>query len=128
VGWVYPQDEARAQQDFLARAKENEDQAEPLAVAPDKLNFNCSISASTVPWRPLRVYDDGAKTYLQMSPGLQSYEAPALFVMEKKDPLLVNYRVKHSIYIVDRLFDRAQLRVGPKSAVDIRCTRLVASR
>ena len=50
------------------------------------------------------------------------------FVMEKKDPLLVNYRVKHSIYIVDRLFDRAQLRVGPKSAVDIRCTRLIASR
>jgi type IV secretion system protein TrbG len=128
VGWVYPQDEARAQQDLAARAKESEDQAEPLAVAPDKLNFNCSISGSTVPWRPLRVYDDGAKTYLQMSPDMQSYEAPALFVMEKKDPLLVNYRVKHSIYIVDRLFDRAQLRVGPKSAVDIHCTRLVANR
>ncbi|MGA8613887.1 MAG: TrbG/VirB9 family P-type conjugative transfer protein, partial [Xanthobacteraceae bacterium] len=63
-----------------------------------------------------------------MSPEMQSYEAPALFILEKKDPLLVNYRVKHSLYIVDRLFDRAQLRVGPKTAVDIRCTRLLAKR
>ena len=76
----------------------------------------------------MRVYDDGTKTYLQMSPEMASFEAPALFVLEKNDPLLVNYRVKHALYIVDRLFDRAQLRVGEKSAVDIRCTRRIASR
>jgi len=128
VGWVYPEDEARAQQDELARKIEIEAQAEEIRVPPESLNFNCSVSGSTVPWRPIRVYDDGAKTYLQMSPGMASYEAPALFVMEKSDPLLVNYRVKHGLYIVDRLFERAQLRVGAKNAVDIRCTRLVASR
>jgi P-type conjugative transfer protein TrbG len=128
VAWLYPQDEARAQQEQLAHAQAVDSEAEPLAVDPDKLNFNCAISGSKVPWAPLRVYDDGSKTYLQMSPEMPSFEAPALFVLEKNDPLLVNYRVKHSLYIVDRLFDRAQLRVGAKSAVDIRCTRRIASR
>ena len=128
VAWLYPQDEARAQQEQLAHARDVDAEAEPLAVDPDRLNFNCAISGSKVPWAPLRVYDDGAKTYLQMSPEMASFEAPALFVLEKNDPLLVNYRVKRSLYIVDRLFDRAQLRVGAKSAVDIRCTRRIASR
>jgi type IV secretory pathway VirB9-like protein len=48
--------------------------------------------------------------------------------MEGKTPMLVNYRVKHSLYIVDRLFDRAQLRIGPKTAVDIGCVHRFASR
>ena len=55
-------------------------------------------------------------------------KAPAIFVMEGKTPMLVNYRVKHSLYIVDRLFDRAQLRIGPKTAVDIGCVHRFASR
>ena len=68
VGWVYPQDEARAAQSVVERASEVESQSEPLAVAPDKLNFNCAISGSKVVWKPIRVYDDGTRTYLQMSP------------------------------------------------------------
>ena len=128
VGWLYPQDAARELAEQAAVAKRTEEQSEPLTVAPDQLNFNCSITGSQVAWRPLRAYDDGSKTYLQMSPDMQSYEAPAIFVMEGKTPILVNYRVKHSIYIVDRLFDRAQLRVGPKTAVDIGCIHRLASR
>ena len=123
VGWVYPQDEARAAQSVVERASEVESQSEPLAVAPDKLNFNCATSGSKVVWKPIRVYDDGTRTYLQMSPEMNSYEAPAMFVIEKSQPLLVNYRVKHSVYIVDRLFEQGQLRVGPKTAVDIHCVR-----
>jgi len=121
VGWLYPQDTARELADQAAATKRTEEQAEVIAVPPDRLNFNCTITGSQVAWRPLRVYDDGSKTYLQMGPEMQNYEAPAIFVMEGKTPMLVNYRVKHSIYIVDRLFDRAQLRIGPKTAVDIGC-------
>jgi P-type conjugative transfer protein TrbG len=126
VGWTYPQDEARESYTEVGRQSALDAQSEHLAVDPEKLNFNCAISGSSVVWRPLRVYDDGIKTYLQMSPDMASYEAPALFVIEDKQPLLVNYRVKQSIYIVDRLFDRGQLRVGAKTAVDIRCTHLLA--
>jgi P-type conjugative transfer protein TrbG len=128
VGWLYPQDAARELAEQAVTAKKAQEESEALTVPPDGLNFNCSITGAQVAWRPLRVYDDGSKTYLQMSPEMQSYEAPAIFVMEGKTPLLVNYRVKRSIYIVDRLFDRAQLRVGPKTAVDIGCTHRLASR
>jgi P-type conjugative transfer protein TrbG len=128
VGWLYPQDAAHDMQEQVATAKKLEDQSESLRVSPEQLNFNCSITGSQVAWRPLRAYDDGAKTYLQMSPEMQSYEAPAIFVMDGKTPILVNYRVKHSLYIVDRLFDKAQLRIGPKTAVDIGCVHRLASR
>ena len=128
VGWLYPQDAARELGEQAAIAKKTEEQSETLTVAPDQLNFNCTITGAQVAWRPLRAYDDGSKTYLQMSPEMQSYEAPAIFVMEGKTPILVNFRIKHSIYIVDRLFDRAQLRVGPKTAVDIGCIHHLASR
>lgn len=128
VGWLYPQDAARDRAAEAATVKKSQEESEQLSVAPDQLNFNCTISGSQAPWRPLRAYDDGSKTYLQMSPDMQSYEAPAIFVMEGKTPLLVNYRVKRSLYIVDRLFDKAQLRVGPKTAVDIGCIHQLASR
>jgi type IV secretion system protein VirB9 len=128
VGWLYPQDAARELAETAAVTKRTEEESESLTVAPEQLNFNCTVSGSQVPWRPLRVYDDGSKTYLQMSPDMQNTEAPAIFVMEGKTPMLVNFRVKHSLYIVDRLFDRAQLRIGPKTAVDIGCVHRFASR
>ena len=42
--------------------------------------------------------------------------------------MLVNYRVKHSLYIVDRLFDGRNCAIGPKTAVDIGCVHRFASR
>jgi len=128
VGWLYPQDAARNLEDKDLAAKRVEAQAEAITVPPEELNFNCTVAGSKVAWRPLRAYDDGIKTYLQMNPEMSSYEAPAIFVMDGKTPMLVNFRVKHSIYIVDRLFDKAQLRIGPKTAVDISCVHRFASR
>src|SRR6266852_2508512 len=80
VGWLYPQDAARELAEQAATVKKTDEQSEPLTVPPDQLNFNCTISGSQVAWRPLRAYDDGLKTYLQMSPDMHSYEAPAIFV------------------------------------------------
>jgi type IV secretion system protein VirB9 len=128
VGWLYPQDEAREREDRKLATEKSEAQAESLSVEPEALNFNCAVSGSRVSWRPLRAYDDGSKTYLQMNPEMRNTEAPAIFVMDGKTPLLVNFRVKHSIYIVDRLFDKAQLRIGPKTAVDVNCVHQLASR
>jgi type IV secretion system protein VirB9 len=94
-----------------------------VAVAPNAMNFNYkvrNVRGNHVVWAPLRVFDDGSKTYLQMPPEMRSWEAPALFVMEdKKTPLLVNYRVRGDYYIVDRLFEHAQLRVGANQVVDV---------
>ena len=119
VGFSYPFDEAKAKEDAAAAEAKVEESREKMTVPPEKLEFNYRIKGSRVVWKPLRVFDDGTKTYIEMAPERQAWEAPALFVMEGKTPLLVNYRVKGDYYIVDRLFEHAQLRVGTRSAVDI---------
>lgn len=120
VAFNYPFDEARGGAKAAAAAEVQEDERETTAVPPESLNFAYAIKGAKVQWRPLRVFDDGTKTYLQMPPSMKSWEAPALFVLDDgHSPQLVNYRVKGDYYIVDRLFHRAQLRVGEKHFVDI---------
>ena len=58
------------------------------------------------------VFDDGSKTYIKMPETMKSGDAPALFVKENNTLVLVNYRVKISYYIVDRLFEEVEMRNG----------------
>jgi type IV secretion system protein VirB9 len=93
---------------------------EGVGASPESLNFGYRTKGAKQVWTPVRVFDDGRKTYLQMPVDTKVWESPALFVMEERSaPQLVNYRVKGDYYIVDRLFHRAQLRVGIKNFVDI---------
>lgn len=116
VRWNYPDDDAKA----LAQTKLRSASQERVGVAPERLNFNYDISGRKFDWRPTQVFDDGEKTYIRMPPSLSTTEAPALFVLDRDDePLLVNYRVKGLFYIVDRLFGRAELRVGKRERIEI---------
>jgi type IV secretion system protein VirB9 len=128
VDFDYPPEDTPTSQPTTPQGPVVDAHAETIAAAtPDGMRFNYRIKGARVVWSPIRVFDDGSKTYLQMSPEMHSWEAPALFVMEdKKTPLLVNYRVKGDYYIVDRLFDHAQLRIGAKQVVNV--YRLAAAR
>jgi P-type conjugative transfer protein TrbG len=91
-----------------------------------KANFNYLVvrqkNAPAPPWCPLRAFDDGRKTFIQFPPQAAVTEAPPLFVLGRKgDTQLVNYRVKGDWYIVDRLFDKAELRLGmsPQTVIGI---------
>jgi type IV secretion system protein VirB9 len=55
-------------------------------------------------------------------------EAPALFVLRNKETQLVNYRVKNDFYVVDRLLDSAELRVGQQDQEIVRISRMPAGR
>ena len=56
---------------------------------------------------------DGAKVYIRFPAGLTQSEAPPLFVIcPDGKSALVNYRVRGTTYIVDRLFAAAELRLG----------------
>jgi type IV secretion system protein VirB9 len=82
-------------------------------IAIEKVNFDYTIRGGDDHIRPLRVFDDGAKTYIQMPPEIQHREAPALLVVGKDGKgEMTNYRVKDQTYIVDRLFDHANLVLG----------------
>jgi type IV secretion system protein VirB9 len=117
VAFNYPNEEASAS---AAKQAARDSTREPVGTSPENMNFAYRIKGKKEVWTPLRVFDDGTKTYLQMSPEMHSWESPALFVIEdKKVPELVNYRVKGDYYIVDRLFHQAELRIGTKQFVDI---------
>jgi len=77
------------------------------------LDFNYAISGCpNCSWRPLRVYNNGQQTIIQMGGNMNQVEAPALLVKTRQGEKLVNYRIREDRYIVDQIFDEAVLIVG----------------
>ncbi len=89
----------------------------------DQLRFRYRIEGDA-PWKPRQVFDDGAKVYIQFPSGLAQSEAPPLFVIGRDGkPAMVNYRVRGTTYIVDRLFAAAELRLGTAPQRVVRIVR-----
>ena len=124
VAFAYPEDDTRkwqeqlTEQQMLAKIEKHAAEVPPAIIAVAKVNFDYTIRGGNEHLRPLRVFDDGAKTYIQMPSEIQYREAPALLVVgtDGKEEM-TNYRVKDQTYIVDRLFDRANLVLGPGKRV-----------
>lgn len=96
----------------------------PAGLSVDALKFRYEIEGDTPHWRPLRAFDDGRKVYIQFPARIDQGEAPPLFVVSSEgETQLVNYRVKGRYYIVDRLFARAELRLGEKDQQVVRIDR-----
>lgn len=77
------------------------------------LDFNYAISGcSRCSWRPLRVYNNGQQTIIQMGSNMSQAEAPALLVKTRQGEQLVNYRVREDRYVVDQVFNEAVLILG----------------
>lgn len=122
LSWTYPQDELLA----IKRAADQQRAAAPVAsgLAVEQLNFGYAITGDRPIWRPLRAFDDGRQTFIEFPPSVAVGEAPPLFVVGPKgDAQLVNYRVSGRFYVVDRLFDAAELRLGEKKQAVVRVTR-----
>jgi P-type conjugative transfer protein TrbG len=121
--WSYPRDELLA----LRRKAEAAQAAAPVAtgLAVEQLHFNYTISGDRPAWRPVRAFDDGTKTYVEFPPSLDTGEAPPLFVVGTDGKAeLVNYRLRGRFYIVDRIFDAAELRLGLKKQQVVRIDRV----
>ncbi len=113
VMWHYPVDElARLQTQAAESAAETRSTAPVVSL--DALNFNYAVQviSGTPSWTPVQVFDDGRRTFIRFPETMLVREAPALFVLRDKETQLVNYRVRGSFYVVDRLLDSAELRVG----------------
>lgn len=76
----------------------------------DTLSFDYRLSGDNPSWKPIRVYNDGIKTYIQMPRIMLFNEAPVLMVMDSAgEKQMVNYRLLEDRFIVDKLFDKAVL-------------------
>ena len=89
----------------------------------ERLQFRYRLEGDA-PWKPVRVFDDGVRVYIQFPTGLAHGEAPPLFVIGSDGkPALVNNRVRGATYIVDRLFAAAELRLGAAPQRVVRIVR-----
>lgn len=118
ISWNYPDDEfLKIKQESIKR-KEIESNQEEINFSAEDLDFKYQISGDEF-FTPIRVFNDGAKTYIQMPSNVENREAPALFIVEDKSVLLTNYRVKGDYYIYDGIFNTAQLRIRQEQIVNI---------
>ena len=124
AAWSYPQDELialEARADALQREART---AVQTGIDPQRLNFAYSLKGDSPPWRPTHVFDDGGRTYIVFPETIGQSELPPLFLIgEKGAAELVNYRVSGRFLIVDRLFAKADLRLGTKRPQIVRIER-----
>jgi type IV secretion system protein VirB9 len=107
VSWRYPAD--------LILQNQLPPQAQapsPPPFTPEALNLRYRISGAKPDWRPLAAIDDGQQVFIEMPERIHTMEAPPLFVIGDQGAELVNYRVQGNYYVVDRLFAKAELRLG----------------
>lgn len=123
VSFHYPEN-AMAKFAALAAVKEEEKTKNTIPETGEylgQLSFDYEINGSA-PWKPVRVYNDGVKTILEMPPTMGQGEAPVFFALRgdasvfpwgaKAEQVMVNYRVQGNRYIVDSVFEKGILIAG----------------
>lgn len=127
VSWRYPAEPLTRRADVAASSSPSEAPLQGLQL--ERLQFRYEISGDKPHWRPERVFDDGSKVYIQFPARLDQGEAPPLFVIGRSgEAMLVNYRMRENYYVVDRLFTRAELRMGEDRQEVVRIARSDAGR
>lgn len=129
VGFYYPHEMVQDWngQAEAERRKAEQDAARTVSELPiaslDQINLDSYRLKGdrSLPWYPVRVFDEGTHVWIQMPPSIKASEAPALVLVGNNgESELVNYRVKEAqqggvkvtYYIVDKLFAKAALIVG----------------
>lgn len=121
VSWSYSVEEQLANK--LQQKKDDQIITGNLRLTnPEQLNFNYTIKGD-VDWKPEMVFDDGEKTYIKFD--TMAKKMPILFIKEpgKKVVSLVNYRIKDNYFIVDKVFEQAELRMSEKDKVTIKARK-----
>ena len=78
-------------------------------------------------WAPMRVFDDGRCTWIEFDADTESVDLPPLFVITPEGIELTNYRIDGRRYMVDRVFDAAELRLGVRAPVVVRIERTTST-
>lgn len=125
VAFTYPEEQRAEWENFLAAQRA--EAATRAAVASEarrattlptgesiqRLDFGFEVKGDKPSWRPVRVYSDGRKTYIEFPETLRDQEAPALVAVgEDNKPEIMNYRVDGDRYVVDQVVQRVALISG----------------
>ncbi len=119
VSFVYP-NEAKAKWRLIKQIQAEKRKANTFYSTGEylgNLNFNYQIRGNAR-FKPVRVYNNGVKTIIEMPKAMSQREAPALLVLRRRgrfhkpETVMVNYRLQGCRYIVDNVFDKAMLIIG----------------
>lgn len=126
VSFTYPED-TLAKWDAIQRRETQERTDRTIPQTGEylgDLSFDYDLSGSAS-WKPVRVYNDGRKTIIEMPSAMEQTEAPSLLVVRREgglfrdeETVMVNYRVQGNRYIVDTVFDHAILIAGVGNGQD----------
>jgi P-type conjugative transfer protein TrbG len=125
VEWSYPEDEIQEMEQVAEsiEAKEKVVTAS-LNLAAANFRYEVQVLGGKPRWKPEQVFDDGQKTFIKFPKSMLVQVAPVFFVLGKGDEaLVVNYRVNNEYYVVDRLFDVGELRLGQDNQDIVRISR-----
>lgn len=125
VEFTYP-DQMKADWEAFTQARRASELAESARVAAVRaatvlptgesvtdLDFGFELSGDKPAWRPLRVYSDRSKTYIELPPETNKGEAPVLVGIADDDTMeLINYRSVGNRLVVDQVIERAALLSG----------------
>jgi type IV secretion system protein VirB9 len=104
VAWAYPQPPASQRQAVPAK---------PVIPAVAARNYRYGLTGDNPPWKPVAVYDDGRRVYVEFPRGIVQGEMPPIFVIGADgEAQITNSRIYQNVLIVDRLFGAAELRLG----------------
>lgn len=116
VSFYYPEETLTT---AIEKAKQDENTvisqqaaSQASVVDVDHLNFNYEISGDHPAWQPVQVFDDGTKTFIRMAPISERMDLPVLYVRRNHEMQLINYRYRRPYYVIDGLFEEADLISG----------------
>jgi len=105
VAWAYPRSPGEQGQAVPST---------PVIPAIAARNYRYGLTGGdNPPWKPVSVYDDGRRVYVEFPRGVVQGEMPPIFVIGPEgEAQIANTRIYRNILIVDRLFGAAELRLG----------------
>lgn len=125
ISFIYPED---AQRKFLAKQRYENAVTERNTIPETgeylgNLDFAYKITGDKTDWYPVRVYNDGKKTIIEMPKSMDSNESPAFVVTKfnqnsEDSEQLVNYRLQNGKYIIDAVFYEGVLIAGVGGSQD----------
>jgi type IV secretion system protein TrbG len=106
VRWTYP--------DEPSKVAKVPPRLWPDPAQPQRYHAGYAITATEPKpvWAVRQVVDDGQKTYLIFPPTVTTVDAPLIRLVGAQGPEMVNARQAGNVVILDRLFNRAELRLG----------------
>ncbi len=121
VNWNYPNDSWNAYNKRLSETKKENRLADDGRIDLSKASFSYEVKVKegSPEWTPVRVFDNGLKTYIEFPNIVGVTDAPVLYVKKYGRQQIVNYRPVGRYFIVDGVFPRYELRVGIKDNFDI---------